>query len=368
MRALLSLIFILNLLNGSAYVPDSLLHISQSLKSDTQRVNLFYKEGFINRAIDPQYSFDCASLALQLAQKTNYPFYIAKAKSLMGVLYFRKHNFSKALVYHKEALKLRLLVNDKRGIAITQTNLANLYSELKYYTLSEAAYLKALHLNNELGDLKQMGVCLLNLGVLNADLKNYSAAENYFTKALTNSRSRYDYELEATCLNNLSVINIENNKPELAIANCINSIKAKELMDNEMEMADSYLNLALAYLKLNDSQQVLENLRIADSIILKYDYTSAKLNSLKIKADFYNNGKNFEAAFSNLSLYLLLKDSLELVEKEIYIENDFVERDNPLTPVKNKNYRFPYLYLNILIAVAILTFIMIFINRHGKER
>lgn len=349
-------------------MPDSLLLVSQSLNSDTERVNLFYKEGFNNRTIDPQYSFDCASLALQFANKTGRPFYIAKANSLLGVLYFRKHALYKALVYHKEALRLRLLVNDKRGIAITQINLANLYSELKYYTLSESAYLNALNINNELNDVKQVGVCYLNLGVLHADLKNYSVAEGYFNKSLANARNRYDYELEAMSLNNLSVINIESNKPEQAIANCINSIKAKSLMDNEMEMADSYLNLALAYFKLNDAQNVLKNLRIADSIIFKYDYTSAKLNSLKISADFYKKEKNFEAAFVNLSNYLLLKDSLEIMEKEIYIENDFVEGEHTLTPVKNKNYRFPYLYLNVLIAALVLTFILIFLNLNGKER
>lgn len=357
MKPFISLIFILNLLNAAANVPDSLYEFSLKLKADTERVNLFYKEGFENRAVNPQYSFDCATLALKFAQQAAFPFYLAKANSLLGVLYFRKHDFEKALAFNKTAIKLRTEINDKKGIAITETNLGNIYSELNYYSLAENAYLKALQLNNEISDAKQICNCLINLGVLNADLKNNSAAKNYFNQALLNAKQRYDYELEAICLNNLSVINIEMDQPDEAIANCLNSIKTKSLMDNEMEMADSYLNLSTAYLKKNDNKSALENLQIADSIIEKYDYTSARLNAFKIKTDYYTAEKNFEQAFKNLTAYTVLKDSLALMQKEISLNNNFNEGsvNEPL-----ETFRFPYVYLNILIISLILIFLFVF--------
>lgn len=355
----LVILLILNLSNIQAHLPDSLLAVSHKLSDDTSRVNFFYKQGFENRTIDPQYSFECAQLALKFAQQTSLPYFVAKANSLLGVLFFRQQNFTKALFHHKKALQLREKISDRKGIAISQTNLGNIYSEFKYYRLAETAYLKALEMNSELQDAKQIAVCMVNLGVLSVEQKKYSVAKNYFINALANSKMRFDYEIEALCLNNLSVINIALNETDEAIANCLNSIKTKELMDNEMEMADSYLNLALAYLKKGDKTATFQNLVIADSIIKKFNYTEARLNSLKIKSEFYASEKSFDQAFVSLSQYELLKDSLQLIEKNIDLRPDFTEEQEQEI-IESKDFSFPYIYLNILIVSATLVLIFVF--------
>jgi tetratricopeptide (TPR) repeat protein len=358
-KPLFSLIFILILSNGKATIPDSLLKVSALLKSDTDRVNLFYKEGFNNRAVDPQYSYECAKLAEQYSREANLPYYIAKANNLLGILYFRKNDLSKAIVYHKNALNLRTIIGDKKGIALSQTNLGNIYTSLKQYALAEDAYLKALDANNQLDEQKQAGNCLLNLGVLNAEQKKYSAAKNYFDQALRNASNRYDYELKAMCLNNLADINLSLHQPDEAIANCVNSIKAKELMDNEMEMADSYLNLASAYFMKNEINEGRQNLKIADSIIRKFDYTEAKINLFKLTAEELANEKKYEEALRYFSQYLSLKDSVELAGKEIDLSNNFIEEYLAQKPVNDERAGFPYLYLNILIIglISVIAFV-----------
>ncbi|MGZ3920436.1 MAG: tetratricopeptide repeat protein [Bacteroidia bacterium] len=360
MKLFFSLILILNLLKVNAHLPDSLLAVSGNLKSDTDRVNFFYKEGFINRAVDPQYSFECAKLAEQYAQKASLPFYIAKASNLLGILYYRKMDFNKALSYHKKALNLRTIINDKKGIALSETNLGNIYTDIKKYELAEIAYLKALQMNNDLEDKKQVGNCLVNLGVLNTELKNYSAAKNYLDKALSNAENRYDYELQAMCLNNLAEVNLALNQPDDAIANCVNSIKVKELMDNEMEMADSYLTIAKAYILKNENAEALNNLNIADSIIHKYNYTAARMHSLKLKAELYSNTKDYEKAFTYLTSYHALHDSIEQEEKQLNLENNFIEEFTNKELDAERPFSFPYLYLNILIVSFILVIVLVF--------
>ena len=139
MRAILLIFFIINLLNISGQNFDSLKIAATKLPHDTDRVNLFYAEGFLHRAIDAQYSYNCAKEAENFAQKASLPFYTAKASNLLGILFYRKGHLSTALSYHKKALRLRTIVNDKKGIAQSQTNLGNIYSELARYTLAEAA-------------------------------------------------------------------------------------------------------------------------------------------------------------------------------------------------------------------------------------
>ena len=330
-------------------------------KTDTGKINLFYKEGFANRAINPQYSFSCAKEAERYAQIANLPYFTAKVNNLLGILYYRKNDLLTALSYHKKALNLRTIINDKKGISISQINLGNLYDELKRYTLAEDAYLGAFNINNELNDQKQVGNCLLNLGVLKAEIGSsekdsgsIELAKHYFDKALENARLRYDYELEAQCLNNLAVINTVLKNYDRAINNCYNSIKAKDLMDNEMEKADSYLNLAVVFLKQGEGKRTLENLQIADSIIKKYDYLNAKIQSLKIKSDYYEGAKNYALAFKYITEHHALKDSLEKLNKEINLENAFIE-NNLINSVKeNKDFKFPYFFMNVLIILFLL--------------
>jgi tetratricopeptide (TPR) repeat protein len=313
--------------------------------------------------MDAQYSYDCAKEAEDFAQKSNMPLYIAKANNLLGILYYRKGDLNTALSYHKKALELRTALNDKKGIALSLTNLGNIYSDLTHYKLAEEAYLKALDINNQLNLHKQIDNCLLNLGVLSAELKMMNVAENYFNRALINSKKRYDYDMQATCLNNLAEINISKQNYDAAIANCLNSIKVKELMENEMEMADSYLTIATAYLKKNDAQNATENLKLADSIIFKFNYLPAKVISLKIHADYNELEKNYEAAFFAIKQWTALNDSITKASKSIEVETNFIETNVSAAPINitnDPNYMIAFFTCLVVMTLLLTTFILKF--------
>jgi tetratricopeptide (TPR) repeat protein len=357
-KQFLSLIFILNLLNARSGNIDSLLALSQKLNDDTQRVSLFYANGFASRFSDPGFSYQCAKKAARFAEASAAPLYIAKAFNLLGILAYRKNEFSSALAYHKKALQLRLAVNDRKGMAMSQLNLGNIYADMQQHALAETAYLEAYKINAGLGEKKAAGNCLLNLGVLNAEKRNNEAAKDYFEEALSNARTRYDYELEALCLNNLSVININLEKFDEAIANCINSIKTKDLMDNEMEKADSYLNLALAYLKKREPQNALVNLNTADSIINVFGYLMAKINACKIRAEYDVAIGNYEQAYHWLQQHQRLSDSLRKANPPVFTN------DGPPEPeIKTAGFIFPYFYLNLLIVVTLAGAVILFKHR-----
>lgn len=362
MKRVLIILFILNLLKVQAQSIDSLKMAALHLKHDTDKVMLFYNEGFANRTIDPQYSYDCAVEAENYAQHSKLPYYVAKASTLLGVLYYRKGDLTDALVYHKKALALRMLIGDKGGIAISQTNLGTVYSSMKMYPLAEAAYLDAIAYNYEIGEEKQIGNCLSHLGVMNLDLNNINGAENYLNAAVANARKRSDYELEAACLNNLSALNIMKKDYDVAIADALNSIKVKHLTDNEMQVADSYLNLCEAYFQKHDYAMGLSSLKSADFIIDKYNYAEARLQSLMKHADFYEQDKNFELAYQCLKKYGALEDSLDEVNANEETQYNFIEKKIVTEPIIMEAHTFPYLLLITLciIALACVLFLLRF--------
>ncbi len=355
-------LFLLIVIRAGAQNFDSLVYASVKLATDTERVNVFYKEGFKARVFAPQYAYNCAKQAEFFAQQSSSQKHLAKAYNLIGVLYYRKGDLKKALNFHLKALEIREHIEDKGGIAISETNLGNVYSDLHKTSMAEQSYLHALQLNTELGNDRQTGNCYINLGVLKMDAKKPLEAEKYFVGAYKISKSIMDYDLEAMCLNNLAVINIENKNYEVAIGNCLDALKAKEITDNEMDKTDSYINLARAYFRLNDQKNWEYYIAKADSLCSVFNYTDARVKLLALKSGV-NEGKDPVQALYYYKAYLTLKDSVEKENKLIVMSNDFNDEKVEL-PKPVHTFNFPYL---MLITLSLVCFVILFIIYRNKR-
>jgi len=185
-------------------------------------------------------------------------------------------------------------------------------------------------------------------------------AKNYFKLALGNAQLRFDYELQATCLNNLATIYLLEKEFEAAIASSINSIKIKSIADNEMETADSYLTLSDIYFQQNKRDTGNLYLKMADSIIDKYDYTAARLLSLLKHAEYSEQEKDFKSAYASLKRHAELSDSLELANQNALAKNSFIDTPATIDSSSQKAHVFPYLYLYTLFILGIGTVLFIF--------
>ena len=365
MRVLFSLLIILFLSNVQAQSVDSILLVAKTLKHDTDRINLLYKQGFDKRTSNPQYSYECAKKAEAYAQKVSLPYYSAKVNNLLGILFYRKGEFKKAITYHINALNIRTAINDKKGMALSTLNLGNAYSDLHNYILAESYYLKALQINTELNNEEQISNCLINLGTLAAQQKKDDIALEYFSTVLNKAKKNNNYELQALAFNNLAVIKMNSKEFEESIGMSYNSIKAKDLSENEIEKADSYLNIALCYLFLNDLKETKTFLQISDSIINRFDYLAAKLNYLQIEHQYYSALNDHKSAYNSIRLLNRLNDSITLANKEAKLENDFtemIEEAKDASTAKNSGIGI-YWFWGILILLGIGLFMFVLKNK-----
>ncbi len=340
---------------------DSLLLEVNQFKHDTDKINLLYKQGFEKRTVNPQYSYDCAKTAEKIAQQLSLPYYTAKVNNLLGILFYRAGDYKKAITYHLNALNLRRIINDKKGIGLSSANLGNAYSDLKNYTLAEKYYLQALQINNELKDITQINNCLINLGSLAATQRKDDVALEYFNKTLVSAKKTNDYHLQGILLNNIAVIKMNLGKFDESIGLSFDAIKAKDLSDNEIEKADSYLNIALSYLFLKEFKQTEKYLLICDSIINNYNYVGAKLNYLQIKHQYLYNIKEYQNAYQTLLNYNQLNDSIISANTDAKIDNTF----NDYITVKDLNQQPSnsktgiYWFYGGLILLAIILFLIL---------
>lgn len=295
---------------------DSALYQLRQIANDTERVNQIYQAGFALRNTDPELSYLYAQAAETEAGKTNSKKHLAKAYNLKGILHYKKGDYTRALSFQQKALQLNEAAKFRYGIAINHTNLGNIYNDMGYDELAEAAYLKALKVYNELSNRGQIINSLINLGVLKDKQKHHSTAGRYFQTALAMATEEDDKAIMASCNNNLGAVLMEQSLPDSALLYLEESWKLLNLQENEVEMADVYNNMALCYTQKNEAAKALRYLALADSLCNVYDYTDAKVEVYGSYAVFYEKQQDYQSANGWLKKHYRLKDSILQLSKE----------------------------------------------------
>lgn len=355
----LLLITILIYTNCFSQVNDSLLYQLQQIENDTEKVNQLYKTGFDLRNTDPESSYDFAMACEKAALKCRSPKHLAKSYNLLGILFYKKRDFTNALNFQKQALNLNKSVQNETGVAINLTNLGNIYSDINYYDLAEKSYLQALQSYNKTDNTIQIARCLLNIGVLKYTQKKLSAAIKQFEQSLSYATQCNDHDLIASCYNNIGTILREQNKPDSALMYLEEALKIRQQTDNEMELADSYNNIANVYILLKNFNLASNYISLAQEICSKYVYTEALMELYHTRSLFYEAQENYQQANIWIKKHYILKDSLRILEKEqldFEFQNE-TSQDQPVSEIKHQNNNWLLVSLLIL-SIALPLFLI----------
>ncbi|WP_317898959.1 tetratricopeptide repeat protein [Aurantibacillus circumpalustris] len=343
---------------------DTVLARILALKNDTVKVNQLYKQGFSLRNSDPKLAFYYANLCEERAHISGSKKHLAKSYNLLGVLFYKKGDYTKALAYHQKALSIRTEVKDNFGAALSQTNLGNIYTDLQLFERAENSYLAALAIYRENGDEKRAADCLINLGVLKQTLKQNEAAFENYVHALKLAEKLNDYEMRSLCLNNMAQVFYDKGNYEKSIAYNEDALKIRNLMENNLEVADSYLNLAANYIRVKDNQKALEYLDTAYAIGTHYQYYEALQTAFNSYSEYYFQLKNYEQAYYWLRKYQQSKDSVMLEQSAREAEFDFnLPEIIGQSPVKKREIHNLWLLISVMVFLIFIPFIFIRFKR-----
>ncbi len=122
-------------------------------------------------------------------------------------------------------------------------------------------------------------------------------------------------------------------------------------MDNQVETADSYLNLASCNLKQNRLKEAKVLLDTAFSLALRFDYFEAMLAGRLLYANYYEKQNDFKNAFLWQKTFYRIKDSLLNTGNNLLNENNL----EPVPAFAAKNFRrlnnVPLIWLLLCISV-----------------
>ncbi len=286
-------------------------------EADTNRVKALYTIAWGYTTTNADSSLKLAQILLQLAQATKQEIYEGKALNTMGVSYFNKGNFPKAMEFYLKTLKFReglRLPNGKlkdiKGIGMCYNNIANIYAVESNNLKALEHYSKALQLFEELGDKKAMGMEYNNIGNIFLKQSKADKALEYELKELKISEELGDERMIGASYNNLGLVYKNLKKYDLSLEYFDRALKIKKEIEDKEGIGTCYLNMAMLYNEMGKFNLALKYANLALPIaseIKDLDFVRMVYQNF---ASAYSGQGNYKQAFEYHVKFKQLTDSL----------------------------------------------------------
>jgi tetratricopeptide (TPR) repeat protein len=174
-----------------------------------------------------------------------------------GVLAYEQGDIDHAQMYFEDSLILRNALGDKRGMAASLNNVANIAIIRGDYARAMSIYEESRDLWQEIGDTWGLATCLNNLGLLAHYQRDYACAEAFYEQSLSLSRESGDKRNAAVSLNSLGDVMREQNALDRAETFYAESLACWRELGDKRGMATSFNNLGLLAHARGDYSQAL---------------------------------------------------------------------------------------------------------------
>jgi adenylate cyclase len=336
---------------------DSLLRIEKNYQQeDTVRAKLLTDIARMYYSIDPNKGLIFADKAITLAEKFPEKKFLAGAQSVKGANKLTIADFAGALESYQNALSINETIGNLQGTGNNYNNIGLVYASIFDYPRALEYYQKTLSINERTGNKTGMANTLGNIGNIYNELRDYPNAISYYEQALKISESTSNLQGVAGNLVNLG--NVYTNLPDLpkALAYKQKALKINEKIGNKSRIANNLGNIGNVYTELGDYAQALqyhqqaltifENIDdkkglagnytgMGNACFLQKNYALAAQYQFKAKdiahqigllntesdalhslSQIYEATGKFDSAFSAYHDYVVLKDSVNNVEKQ----------------------------------------------------
>lgn len=299
----------------------------ETAKHDSTIINAWMAWDNIIYSADPDLDFQLNRKIVDLCEKNlkkslskkdsnffkkNY----AQALHNLGIIFFDKGDYAKAVNYFSRSLKLKEELSDLKGQAASINNIGNIYLELANYTKATEYYERSLKISKQLKDNNAIASLLGNLGLIDASLKDFENAIKNQKLSLEIRKVIGDKKGIASCLSNIGQVYNEQGDYDKALSYYSQGLKIYQEIDDIQGIIMSQNDFGTTYFDKKDYSKAIEFGNRALSLAKKRGATLQQEVSYGILYKSYEANKNFRKAFEMHKLYTELKDSLKSEENQ----------------------------------------------------
>lgn len=167
---------------------DSTLQVIKTTTNDSTRAEALGDVSWLLKYSNPAAAIDYGRQAVALSEKGNFLALKAHALNSIGVTYWAKGSYDSARLHLEQVSEIYKRLNNKRGEALSYSNLGLIFQNQGDYRKSLDYGLKGLQLLEELGDPSTIASALLNVGNVYFLREEFMEAKAYYFKSLALKR------------------------------------------------------------------------------------------------------------------------------------------------------------------------------------
>jgi tetratricopeptide (TPR) repeat protein len=324
------LLFIANILQAQNATQDSIRVYYERLaaeKADTSRAKLLYVLAYYYQFYNLDSSIILARSAYDLSKSHKFEKGMARSRGIMAGAYNKLGNYTKALEYYLEGLKILERLKDPDDISRAHLDIAMVYSSKKEYdkALEYAFRSDSIARKNQLNDL--LLYIMLDIGNMYIESNKLDSALVYTHNSLDSSLIQKNDVVTGTAYNNLGNIFYKKNQFPEAIEHYNKSVPFLRSVQDDNTLSECYLGLARSYQGLNKPDSSMHYARMAYEIAYGNGYMRHQINASQLLVDLYQREKVIDSAFRYQQTYLSLKDSFDNSEKLKELHNLTMNED-----------------------------------------
>jgi serine/threonine protein kinase/tetratricopeptide (TPR) repeat protein len=231
--------------------------LSQILKADPNFVDGLLAMGRVEiKSGNPQGGLEFLGRAHAQAIQLNNLEAKAAILQAMGVAYRRLNGQDEALRNYQESLTIKRRIGDKRGMAASLNDIAQIEELLGNSEQALKSYQEALKLRREIGDQKGVGDTLIDLGMFYHDRGQHDQALSFFKESLQIQRELKNESKQGLCLNNIGSSYFSKGQYEDAITYFQQAVQLRE-KTKDPDIAETLHNLAETNVYMGQYDQAL---------------------------------------------------------------------------------------------------------------
>jgi tetratricopeptide (TPR) repeat protein len=298
----------------------------------------------------------------------------------LGIGYFYKANYDKALKYYFESLELRQKDADKFEISVALNNIGLVYSTLEDFDKALLYYKQALHLRREINNNWDLETLLLNISLCYGLKNNFSEARNFAEQGLSFCGKSCNEVALSFGRHIFGLISFGQHNFSEAEAHFLESYAlSKKEGEEKFNLANIYYLLRI-YIHSNQLPLAEKYLKEAELLIASgIPYNDEIIEIYAQLFTLYYKSKNFEKVAFYQNKYIALKDSIyskDLTTSLMKVEAEHLEKENKARIefqskilTLNEEVIFRQKIVNVSVGmVALLVIILAFVLAKGNRQ
>ena len=255
----LDVLFALGSLNEDAGDLDKArAYYTKVLQADAKNIDALLAMGRVEiKSGNPQQGLDPLDRARHLAIDLDNPEQQALILQATGIAYKLMNKPAEALRNYEDSMAINQRLGQKRGVAASLVEIAQVQLLLGKPDAALSAYNDALKIRREIGAKKEAGDTLIDLGDFYLERGQPDQALQAFKESLQIQRDAGDETYQGLCLNNIATAYSQKGENEDALTYLQQALQIREKLNVPADIAETLHNLGEAYAALGQYDQAM---------------------------------------------------------------------------------------------------------------